>query len=149
MERSQQQNMKKLLACFAVAILGVLTGCVIVSEPEEPPVVLRPGSAEASTFAEIDAAGRLSFDSSRTSALKSIASRTNLSEMAQVHLVDTVFRRIGFESSRMSVLQTLIENEAFAHAAKQRLLANLSKLDFDSDRAAVLRMLDKRGELKA
>ena len=142
-------EMKKLLSCFTVAILGILTGCVIVPEPEEPPAALHPGSAEASTFAEIDAAGKLGFDSSRTAALKTIASRSNLSEMAQVHLVDTVFRRVGFESSRMIVLQTLIENEAFTNSAKQRLLANLSRLAFESDRVAVLRMLDKRGELKA
>ena len=105
--------MKKLLSWFALVMVGMSTGCIVVSEQEEPPAVFRPGSAEASTFAEIDAAGKLAFDSSRTTALKSIASRTNLSEMAQVHLVDTLFRRVGFESSRMMIVQTLIENEAF------------------------------------
>ena len=119
-----------------------------MSEPEEPPIVIQPGSAEAATFAEIDAAGNLSFDDSRTTALKAIASRANLSERAQVHLIDSVFRRLSFEHSRITVLQALIENEAFTYAAKQKLLGNLSKLAFDSNRSAVLHMLDKRGELK-
>jgi hypothetical protein len=141
--------MKTLIQALVLVSLGfVLTGCVIVSE-EDTPVVTRPPSPEAATLAEIDAAGKLSFDNSRGDALKSIARRPTLSPNAQVYLVETVFRRLSFENSRMSVFKTLIENEAFSNAAKQRLLGNISKLSFDSDRAALLRMISERGELKA
>ena len=142
--------MNDLRCWFGAAAVGLLlTGCIVVSEPEEPPMVIQPGSAEAATLAEIQAAGKLTFDDSRTTAFKSIASRTNLSERAQLHLIDTVFRRLTFENSRITVLQALIENEASTYAAKQRLLGNISKFAFDSNRSAILRMLDKRGELKA
>lgn len=142
-------GMKSSIRRFAVAAMALWAGgCVIVSE-EDPPVVAQPGSMEASTLAEINAAAQLSFDNSRTSALKAIAGRAGLPESAQIHLIRTTFQRLSFENNRMTVLQALIENESFTYAAKQAVLVNISKFAFDSNRTALLQLLDKRGALKA
>jgi len=141
--------MKDLVRLLSVVVIGILlSGCIVISRNDPPPVVMPP-SPEAAACAEIDAAGGLAFDSSRSAALNAIASRPNLSHTAQVHLVSTVFRRLSFEDSQMSVLRTLIANESFSNAAKQTLLANISKLHFDSTKSALLQLLNNRGELKA
>jgi hypothetical protein len=49
----------------------------------------------------------------------------------------------------MQVLEVLIKNPSFSNPAKQTLLSNLNKLSFDQSKAALLRMLNDRGELKA
>lgn len=137
--------MKNLALLFAILAVG-LTGCVVISKTES--VMVQPGSAEAALCAEIDAAGKLNFDSSQTSALNAIAKRNSLSPTAQMHLVNTVLRRLRYDHSRMTVLQTLIANPSFCNAAKQHLLVNLSRLSFDSSKRSLLRSLDGRGDLK-
>ena len=144
--------MKTLALCVAVLGLG-LTGCIVISRDEspvcEPLAVFQPGSPEAVACAEIDAAGKLTFDSSQTSDLSAIAARPNLSPEVQVHLASTVLRQLRFESSKMTVFQMLIQNPSFSNAAKQYLLANLSRMRFDSDKTALLQLINGRGNLKA
>jgi hypothetical protein len=141
--------MKNLIQLIAVTALGIfLTGCIVISKNEQP-VVVQPASPEAVVCAEIDAAGKLDFDSSRGAALDLIAARKNLAPSVQVHLVNTIFRRLSFENSKMSVLQTLVKNPSFSNAAKQSILAQLPKLNFDSNKSALLRWINDRGELKA
>jgi hypothetical protein len=111
-------------------------------------VLVPPANADSATCAEIEAASKLDFDSSRASALNAIACRTNLTSEAQVHLESAVFYRLNFESHKMDILRTLIHNPAFSNAAKQNLLVNLNRLSFDSNRAEILRIINERGELK-
>jgi hypothetical protein len=142
-------SMKDLIRLLATAVVGILlAGCIVVATDDSPPVV-EPPSPEAATRAEIDAAGNLGFDNSRVAALNTIAGRANLSQSAQVHLVKTVFRRLTFDNNQMTVLRTLIANESFSNAAKQTLLAQMSKLHFESSKSALLQLISDRGELKA
>ncbi len=106
-------------------------------------------ASDAIACAEIDAAGKLNFDSSQVTALKRIAQRTELSSISQAHLVSVTFHQLRFSSSQMMVLQSLINNPSFANAAKQGILANLSRMSFDSDRLTLLRMINDRGELSS
>jgi hypothetical protein len=145
--------MKMALVGSLLAATGMmLSGCIYVGVERKagsPDVVIVPqGTADSATFAEIDAAGKLDFDNARASALNTIAGRTNLSCSAQVHLQDTVFRRLNFENQKMDVFRTLIHNPSFCNPAKQNLLVNLNKLSFDNNRAEILRLINERGTLK-
>ena len=145
-ENAVNNNMRKLARMILTAALGLLSGgCVVISSRTVEPVVIHPNSPEAALSAEIDAAGKLGFDHSRTAALNSIAARPGLSDSGQVHLVNTVFRRLEFENNQMAVLQTLIKNESFSSAGKQGVLANLPRLRFDNNKASLLQMIGKTG----
>jgi len=95
-------------------------------------------------FAEIHAASRLGFDSSRTEALMNIARRPDLSPAAQVYLVRTVIRRVSFDNSRQALLLALIKNPAFSHDAKRCILGHLGHLKFDSTKTAILKAMQNR-----
>src|ERR1051325_1471684 len=91
-------------AGLATGIL-LLAGCTVniqhpapetAPTPAPPPVAYSPSS----TIKEIDAAAPRNFESSRLSALAGIAQRRGLSPRQQVHLVDTVYQRMDFESSK-------------------------------------------------
>ncbi len=149
--------MKTGLAILGVGLAAVfLTGCIVFSverkNPPPPPapevVVVPSASADSVVLAEIEAAAKLDFDSSRLTALNNIASRTNLSAAAQVCLVSHVFKRLDFDSSKITVLNTLVGNPGFCNAAKQTVLTDLSKLSYDNDRASLLASINQRGELK-
>ncbi len=95
-------------------------------------------------FAEIHAAGRLGFDSSRVEALTNIARRPDLTPAAQTYLVRTTMLRVSFESSKQALLMALIKNPAFSHAAKRCILRHLSHLKFDATKTAILKAMRKR-----
>src|SRR5262245_25442071 len=137
----------RLTTLGVIGLTGVcLTGCIVFSverknppPPPAPEVVMVPSTtADSVVLAEIDAAAKLDFDSSRLTALNKIAARTNLSASAQVCLVNHVFKRLDFDSSKMTVLNTLVVNPGFCNAAKQTVLTDLSKLSYDNDRASLL-----------
>lgn len=149
--------MKKIVLPLCLCLTGIfLTGCIAfsVQRTDTPPnqtheVVLVPTTtADSVAFAEIEAAAKLNFDSSRVTALNTIASRTNLSSSAQVCLAGQTFKRLDFEESKLTVLHTLISNPAFSNPAKQTILVNLNRLGFDNNRADLLAAINQRGELK-
>jgi len=95
-------------------------------------------------FAEIRAAGRLRFDSSRVEALTNIARRPCLTPAAQVYLVRTIMLRAKFESSRQALLMALIKNPAFSPDAKRCILRHMGRLKFDSTKTAILKAMQNR-----
>lgn len=141
------------LTCGAVAL--VATGCVVSvgsHRPHQPPpaptpvVVPTPPSnpAEAATLAEIDAAARLSFDSSRLDSLSAIARRPDLPAAAQVHLVHVAYRCLSFEHSKVSLLSQIIGNPSFSDYTRHAIVAQLGGLSHDSSRQSILKQLDDR-----
>ena len=132
-------------------LIGVaaLAGCQIaVTCPPPPPG--RPSMAVRSpSEAEIDAAGRLEFESSRLAMLDQIAQRHDLDPRAQWHLVGVAYHRLDFEASKVHLLTTLIQNPRFANASKQAILDGLSEhLDFESSRVHILNTIQQKGELE-
>jgi hypothetical protein len=149
--------MKRILLPIGLCLTAVvLTGCIAfnvertdtASNHSQDVVMVPATTADSVAFAEIEAAAKLDFDSSRVSAVNSIAGRTNLSSSAQVCLVNQTLRRLDFESNKMTVFHTLISNPAFSNPAKQTVLVNLNKLGFDSNRADLLGAINQRGELR-
>ncbi len=134
-----------LAGCLDISIGSRRPAPAPIPPPEMPPpapIVTNP--ADAATLAEIDAAGRLDFDSSRVQALTQIAERSGLAPAPQVHLVNTAYRCLGFDSSKAAVLQKLIANPAFCDAARQAIVSQLNRLSFDSSRQAILNDVNKR-----
>jgi hypothetical protein len=143
--------MKRILTSLCLVYTAVaLTGCIVVGvERTTPqPLMVPTTSADSVTFAEIDAATKLTFENSRVEALVPIAGRTSLSAASQVYLVNATFKHLSFENNKVTVLNALVANKAFCNPAKQTMLTNLDKLSFDNNRAAVLASINQRGELK-
>ena len=145
--------MKNILLSIGLCLTGIaLTGCIVVGvdhNSSAPPAVVVPSTtADSVAFAEIDAASKLDFENARVSALIPVAGRTNLTATSQVYLVNTTMRRLDFDNDKITVLKTLISNQAFCNPAKQTILTSLGKLNFDNDRAGLLALLNERGELK-
>lgn len=150
----------KSFAAGLVLLLGLagVTGCVVSvgSEsgesvagrhevPKPPPVVVLPGNSEDSAvMAEIDAAGKLSFDNGKGTALRNVAVRPSLTPAAQVHLVGTTLRVMSFDAGKVSVLLALIENPAFSPAAKESIFRQLERLSFDASRSQVMDAIQRK-----
>jgi hypothetical protein len=142
--------MTSKLPFLALALIAAgLTGCVGVSigsrrppDPPAPPVLV--ASADAATVAEIDAAARLSFDSSRLEALNRIAQRSDLSPTAQVHLVNVGYRCLSFENSKVALLRAVIANPLFCDATRHAIVTQLGSLSFDNNKQTVLNELNSR-----
>lgn len=146
------------MKCIARSILVLLaavflTGCVGISignrsskppPPPEPVVVVATEPEDKATLAEIDAAGRLSFDQNRKETLKAIAQRPGLTPAAQVHLANTTFRRMDFDNQKVEVLLALVRNPGFCAPAKQTIMTQLNQLSFDNDRQTILREVNER-----
>ncbi len=133
-----------------VTLALMLIGCghtkiVVVGYPPRGPVGSEAYIEDEATIAEIDAVRSLDFSSARTKHLYQIAQRLNLGPDAQVYLVDTAFGELDFEKETIKVIETLVENPIFSGDAKSRVLAHLSRLDFDSSKSRVLDALDRRG----
>jgi hypothetical protein len=96
---------------------------------------------------EINAAAQLSFDSSRTAALDDIARKPELCPQSQVLLVQKVYSRLDYETSKMQVLRTLIQNPGFSNAAKAQIINGLGHLSYDTSRSEVLALINNRGAL--
>jgi hypothetical protein len=150
--------MKQILLFVLLATIVAVSGCVVSiggagtktqREVVTKEVVVVPqGTEDSATIAEIDAAGQLSFDPSRTDALKRVASRANISSAVQVHLVNTALKRITFEPNKVEVLQALIANPAFSVAAKECILKQLNQLTFEPNKAAILEAIQKKADGK-
>jgi hypothetical protein len=139
----------------ALLLSGVLlSGCVVSvgggshSRHERPkgsaPVVVVGNTEDAALMAEIDAAGKLSFDSGRVAALQNIASRPALDSAAQVHLVNAAFERLEFEASKLQVLMTLIQNPALSPAGKEAIFRQIDRLEFDGSKRQVIDAIQQR-----
>lgn len=132
-----------LSLCMTLAAV-LVQGCISIhSEEVHSP---EPGTYEArdTTIREIKVAGMLSFDNDRQKALKRIARRSGISDAAQVRLVETTFRRLSFEESKVDVLMTLVKNSSFSPAAEAAILGRLSQLSFERDRSKILGAISSR-----
>ena len=125
-----------------VLVLGLacicMQGCILVHTERECVC-----EQHDSTIHEIDAVGKLNFDSSRRSGYERIAKRQDLSDAAQVHLVNAVTKRLNFESSRVSVLMALIKNPCFSEAGETAIFRRLDRLHFDSNKARILKAISE------
>jgi hypothetical protein len=133
---------------YVVVLTCVLmfTGCMVVVKDEHraPPAPDPQCAVAADTIAQIDAAGKMSFDSDKESAYKAIARRNHLCDAPQVHLVMAVFRELSFENSKESVLMTLIGNPEFSSAGERAILDRIDGLHFDSSKSRVLKAINAR-----
>lgn len=140
-----------LRAGLLVCAIG-LSGCVVsvgsrVQAPPSPPppptiVVSDPG--QAATIAEIDAAAHFNMDSSRTQALGQIAERPNLAPPVQVHLINTTYRCLQFDSSKVAILQKIIARPDFCDATRHAIVTQLGRLGFESSKQALLNQINQR-----
>src|SRR5712664_2317840 len=114
--------MKNVLLTIGLCFAGIaLTGCIVVGvERNNPPqtAAFPSTTADSVTFAEIGAAAKLDFENARVSALIPIAGRTNLTAASQVYLINTSMKRLDFDNDKITVLKTLINNQAFCNPAK-------------------------------
>ena len=101
------------------------------------------GSADA-TIAEIDAIGKLSFDSEREAGYKQIAERDGLSREAQIHLVEAVLGKLSFDGAKEELLLTLIANPSFSSAAEREILNSVDRLAFESSKKRILKAISDR-----
>lgn len=103
--------------------------------------------ADAVTLTEIDTAVDLMLESDRERALKNIAARPQLSANAQVYLVDVALDELMMESSRRSVVKTMINNPGFVQEAKMRILEKMDAFMLESSRRDVMDQLNRRGHV--
>lgn len=140
--------LKRVLGFFTLLGLGmVLTGCVVAigtGKENSSPAVVVADSADAATLAEIDAAARLNMDGGRTAALLQIAERGVLAKSVQVHLVNTAYRRLTMDGSKLQLLGRVIAHPDFGDAARHAIVSQLHKLSFDSSRQQILQQISER-----
>ena len=138
--------MNKSLLVVGLFVSAIYLGGCIVIVDEETRDPSRPGaySPDDETIAEIDAVGKLSFDSDRKQGYKRIAAREGLSAEAQVHLVEAALGRLSFDNAKESVLLTLIANPDFSSAAERTILDKLDKLAFASSKKRILKAISDR-----
>ena len=101
------------------------------------------GGSDA-TIAEIDAIGKLSFDSERKKGYERIAVRKRLATLAQVHLVGAVLDKLAFDNAKEEVLLTLIETPDFCSAAGREILESIDALAFESSKKKILKAISDR-----
>ncbi len=135
-----------LLATMLISTLLWFTGCMVVVKEEKryptaPDVVCVPSDAAVE---EIDAVGKLSFESGRLEGYQRIAARRRLDDTVQAYLVEAIFDKLSFESSKEAALMTLIKNPCFSLAGRQAILNHLERLSFESTKTRILRAIDKR-----
>ena len=140
----ETMNRSLLVVGFFVPVM-FLNGCFVIVEEEtrgpSGPVVFSP---DDETIAEIDAVGKLPFDSDREQAYKRIATREGLSPEAQVHLVEVALGRLAFDNAKEEVLLTLIKNPGFSSAAERAILDKLDRLAFSSSKKKILKAISDR-----
>ena len=137
--------MNRSLLVFGLFVSAIcIGGCVFIVDEEtrgpSGPVVYSPDD----TIVEIDAVGKLSFDSDREQGYKRIAERQGLSPEAQVHLVEAALGRLSFDNAREDVLLTLIGNPDFSGDAERTILEKLDKLAFSSSKKRILKAISDR-----
>jgi len=132
--------MKKDLAALLALSALYLGGCVFVVNDRDHD---HRDSADA-TITEIEAVGKLSFDSERKAGYERIARREGLSSEAQVHLVEAVLSKLSFDNAKEEVLLTLIANPNFCSAAEREILERIDRLAFESSKKNVLKAISDR-----
>jgi hypothetical protein len=142
-------RMSLQLALLASAI--AFSGCVVsvgsrvqAPPPPPPPTVIVGDPGQAATIAEIDAAAQLNMDSSRNHALAQIAERPNLDVPVQVHLINTAYRCLSFESAKVQVLQKMIARPDFCDATRHAIVSQLGRLSFESNKQDLLNRINQR-----
>jgi len=135
--------MKPSIVCLILMCAIALSGCIVTvdSDGGHP----YPHPHDDTTLAEIDAVSHLSFESGKLNGYQDIASRPQLSADAQVYLVQRSLENLSFETSKQSVVMTLIENPGFVAEAKRAILENLDAFSFESSKQSILSALNKRG----
>jgi len=138
--------MNKSLLVIGLFLSAVcVVGCVVIVNeksrgPDEPEVYI----PDDETIVEIDAVGKLPFDSDRKQGYERIASREGLSAEAQVHLVDAALGKLSFDNAKEEVLLKLIENPDFSREAERTILEKLDKLAFSSSKKKILKAISDR-----
>lgn len=134
--------MKNSLIVFTVAAsLLWLGGCFIFVGDESHDGV---GASAENTITEIDAVGKLSFDSERKDGYKRIAKREGLSPGAQVYLVEAALEKLSFDNAKEEVLLTLIKNPNFSSIAENEILDNIDDLAFERTKKKILDAISDR-----
>ncbi len=130
--------MKISLIIFALFVSASwLGGCAVLVDKRAE------GSADA-TVAEIDAVGKLSFDSERKKGYERIAERDGLSPESQIYLVEAVLKKLSFDNAKEEVLLTLIANPGFSNAAEREILERIDRLAFESSKKKILKAISDR-----
>ena len=145
MKITTTSSLLALASTFLVGCVGISIGNRNANDAPRPAVVIvasEPG--DQATLAEINAAAGLSFENSRTDALRTIAQRPSLTPACQVQLANQAFKKLDMDSDKVAVLVTLISNPAFSPPAKQTIMAQLSRLSFDINRQTILKAVDDR-----
>jgi hypothetical protein len=135
-----------LLATMLISTLVWSTGCMVVVKEEKkyppaPDVVCIPTDA---VVEEIDAVGKLSFESGRLEGYQRIAARRRLNDTVQAYLVEVILDKLSFESSKEAALMTLIGNPCFSLDGRQAILNHLERLSFESTKTRILKAIDER-----
>ena len=135
--------MNRSLLVFGLFVSAIcIGGCVVIVDEETRGP--RPHRPDDETIAEIDAVGKLSFDSDREQGFERIAAREGLSAGAQVHLVEAALGRLSFDNAKEEVLLKLIENPDFSREAERIILDKLDKLAFASSKNKILKAISDR-----
>ena len=141
--------MNRRLLVIGLLVLAIcLGGCLVIVDEE----TREPGGSwdyppDDDTIAEIDAVGKLPFDSDRKQGYERIASRQGLSPEAQVHLVDAALSKLSFDNAKEEVLLTLIKNPDFSGEAERTILEKLDRLAFSSSKKKILKAIsDRKGQ---
>jgi hypothetical protein len=139
-------NLSLIAASLALSGCVVSVGSRVQAPPPAPPpptvVVGDPG--QAATIAEIDAAAHFNMDSSRTHALGQIAERPNLAPPVQVHLINTAYHRLQFDSSKVQILQKMIARPFFCDTTRHAIVSQLARLGFESSKQDLLNRINQR-----
>jgi hypothetical protein len=135
-------------------ILGSLLsglGCqthVHVYEPAVYEEKIYTPQPEEMILAQIDAAAGMVFPSERCDALLRIVTRPNLSDAAQMRMMEVALNRMPFPDNREKVLLRLVHNPCFSDNSATYLLGSLKRLPFPGTREKVLNALLDRGEAR-
>ncbi|OHB82987.1 MAG: hypothetical protein A2Z38_03550 [Planctomycetes bacterium RBG_19FT_COMBO_48_8] len=138
-----EETMNRSLLVIVLLVSAIcLGGCIVIVDEE----TRGPGThlPDDGTIAEIDAVGKLPFDSDRQQGYKRIAERQGLSPEVQVHLVEAVLGRLSFDNAKEDVLLTLIANPDFSRAAERTILDKLDKLAFANSKNKILKAISDR-----
>ena len=129
-----------LLVVELVVLILCAGGCDVFVGDE----TRRTRAGSSATIAEIDAVGKLSFDSERKEGYGRIAAREGLAPAAQVHLVEAVLGKLSFDNAKEEVLVMLIENPDFCSAAEREILESIDALAFESSKKKILKAIGLR-----
>lgn len=140
----ETMNRRLLFAGFFVLAI-FLNGCIVVVDEEtREPSGSWDYPPDDDTIVEIDAVGKLPFDSDRRQGYERIAAREGLSPEVQVHLIEAALGKLAFDNAKEDVLLTLIRNPGFSSAAERAILDKLDRLAFASSKKKILKAISDR-----